>query len=117
MKEGTRADQGSGKGLDVKFDDNTEIPSNFESKLLSNITNKINLNDYLAKLFLDYYNGKLSVLVITSGDSVDSNCAEVLSEADITRSTSKEADPRIVRHSSHLYRYNMFIHHFQDYQT
>ena len=63
LKERTREDRGSAKGLVITFDDSTNIPSNFVSKFLSNITNKINLNNYLEKKFLDYHDGKQSVLV------------------------------------------------------
>ena len=51
LKEGTRGGCGSGTGLIVTFDDCSEIPPNFVSKFLSNVTNKTNLNKYLTNKF------------------------------------------------------------------
>ena len=58
LKEGTRRDRGSGKGLLLPFDDDTEVPANFQTKFLSNVANKTNLNNYLSNRFLKYFRGK-----------------------------------------------------------
>ena len=102
LKEGTRNDRGSGKGLVIAFDDSTNIPSNFLSKFLTNNTNKINLNKYLAHKFLQHHKGKNSALCVTLDDSVVSNKEEILSETDINKCGSEEADPRIIRHVINL---------------
>ena len=52
LTEETRENRGSGTGLIVTFDDCSGIPPNFISKFLSNVTNKRNLNKYLANKFL-----------------------------------------------------------------
>ena len=80
LKEGTREDHGSGTGLIVTFDDCSEIPPNFISKFLSNVTNKTNLNKYLANKF---HEDKQSILCVISGDSIISNRESLLSETDI----------------------------------
>ena len=80
LKEGTRRDRGSAKGLIFPFDNNTVIPSNFQSKFLSNADNKTKLNTFLLNKFLEYHEGKQSVLVITSGNTIKSNCNEIFSE-------------------------------------
>ena len=77
LKEGTKEDRGSGTELIVTFDDCSEIPLNFIGKFLSNATNKTNLNKYLANKFLTYLQGKQSILCITFGDSIISNCEAV----------------------------------------
>ena len=101
LKEGTREDRGSGTGLIFTFDDRSEIPPNFISKFLSNATNKMNLNKYLANKFLAYHEGKQSILCVTFGDSIISNSEAVLSETDKPMQ-QEEADPRIVRHVINL---------------
>ena len=73
LKEGTREDRGSGTGLIATFDDCSKIPPNFISKFLSNITNKTNLNKYLANKLLAYHEGKQSILCVTFGDSIITN--------------------------------------------
>ena len=73
LKEGTKEDRGSGTGLIVTFDDCSKIPPNFISKFLSNITNKTNLNKYLANKLLAYHEGKQSILCVTFGDSIITN--------------------------------------------
>ena len=96
LKEGIREDRGSGTGLIVTFDDCSEIPSNFISKFISNVTNKTNLNKYLANKILAYHEVKQSILCVTFGDSIISNSEAVLSENDINQCSSEEADPGIV---------------------
>ena len=98
LKEATREDRRSGAGFNVKFDDCSEIPPNFISKFLSNVTNETNLNEYLANKFLTYHEGKQSISCVTFGDSIISNSEAVLSETEINQCSSAEADPRIVRH-------------------
>ena len=82
----------------VTFDDCSEIPPNIISKFLSNVTNKTNLNEYLANKFLTYRQGKQSILCVTFGDSIISNSEAVFSGTEIKQCSSEEADPRIVRH-------------------
>ena len=75
-----------------------EIPPNFIRKFLSNVTNKTNLNKYLASKFLAYHEGKQSILCVAFGDFIISHSEAVLSDTDINQFSSEEADPRIVRH-------------------
>ena len=98
LKERTREDRGSGTGLIVTFDNCSEIPPNFISKFLSNVTNKTNLNKYLANKFFAYQEGKQSILCVTFDNSIISNSEAVLSKTDINQCSSKEVNPRIVRH-------------------
>ena len=102
LKEGIREDRGSGTRLIVTFDDSSKVPSHFVSKFLTNVTNKTNLNEYLAKKFIRYHEGKQSVLCVTLGDSIVSNSEEVLSETDINQCSSEETDAWIVRHVINL---------------
>ena len=97
LKEGTRENCGSGTGLIVTYDDCSEIPSNFISKFLNNVTNKMNLNKYLVNKFLNYHEGKQSILCVTFGDSIFSNSQALFSETDINQCSSEEVDRRIVR--------------------
>ena len=101
LKEGTRKGRGSDKGLVIKFDDMTHIPSNFLSKFLTNSINKTNLNEFLVKKFISHHHGKQQILCVTSGDEVISN-SDVSTETDITRCSAEEADPRIIRHVINL---------------
>ena len=102
LKEGTREDCGSGTGLIVTFDDCSEIPPNLISKFLSNVTNKTNLNKYLANKFIAYHESKQSILCVTFGDSIIINNEAVLSETEANQCSSEEADPRIVCHVTNL---------------
>ena len=97
LKERTE-DRESGTGFIVTFDDYSEIPPNFISKFLSNVTNKTNLNKYLTNKFLTNHEGKQSILCVTFNDSMISNSEAVLSQTDINQCSSEESDPRIVRH-------------------
>ena len=63
---------------------------------------KPNLKEYLANYFLSYHEGKQSLLWVTSGDSIISNCEAVLLETEINQCSSEEADPRIARHLTNL---------------
>ena len=92
LKEGAREDRRSGTGLIVTFDDCSEIPPNFNSKFLSNVTSKTNLKKYLANKFLVYHEGKQSVLYITYGNSIISNSEEFLLETGINQCSSEEAN-------------------------
>ena len=78
--------------------DCSEIPPNFISKFLSNVTNKTNLNKYLTNKFLTNHEGKQSILCVTFNDSIISNSEVVLSQTDINQCSSEESDPRINRH-------------------
>ena len=102
LKKGTRENRGSGTGLIVTFDEYSEIPPNFISKFLSNVSNKATLSKCLANEFLTNHEGKRSILCVTFSDSIVSNREAVLSETDINQCSSEEADPRIVRHVINL---------------
>ena len=88
--------------LEPGFDDCSEIPLNFISKFLSNITNKTNLKKYQAKKFLAYHQGKQSILCVTFGDSFISNRKPVLSETDMNQCSCEDANPGIVHHVINL---------------
>ena len=88
----------SGTELTDTFDDCSEILPNFISKFLSNVTNKTNLNKYLANKYVTCHEGKQSILCVTFGDSIISNSEDVWSETDTNEHNSEEADPRIVHH-------------------
>ena len=85
LKEGTRKDRGCGTGLIVTFDSCSEIPPNFIGTFLNNVTNKTNLNKYLANKFLTFNEGKQSILYAIFGDSIISNSEAALSETDINQ--------------------------------
>ena len=102
LKERTREDRGSGTGQIITFDDCSEIPPNFISKFLSNVTNKTNLNKYLVNKFLTNHEGKQPILCVTFSDSIISNSEALLSETNINQCSNKEADPRIIRHVINL---------------
>ena len=89
-KERTREGRGSGTGLIVTLDDCSEIPPNFISKFLSNVLNKADFNKYVANKFLTYHEGKQSILCVTSGDSIISNCKAVLSVTEIINAAVKK---------------------------
>ena len=101
LKERTE-DRESGTGFIVTFDDYSEIPPNFFSKFLSNVTNKTNLTKCLANKFLTYHEGKQSILCVKFDDSIISNSEAVVSETDIDQYNSEEANPRIVRNVINL---------------
>ena len=50
-KEGVRDNRGS-DGLIFSFNDSTAFPANFETDFLTNVTNKTNLNEYLAQTLI-----------------------------------------------------------------
>ena len=58
LKEGTREDCGARTWLIIIFDDCSEIPPKFITKLLSNVTNKTILSKSLENKFLAYHEGK-----------------------------------------------------------
>ena len=91
LKQGVRNNRGS-DGLIFPFNDSTALPVNFETDFLTNITNKTNLNEYLAqKLIKLHYNDKQTIC-ITYNDTFISNDNNVLNENLITVCTSEEAD-------------------------
>ena len=96
------SDCGSGTGHTVTNDDYSEIPLNFISKFLINITNETDLNNYLENKFLTYHEGKQSILWFIFGDSIISNYESVSSEIDINQCSSEKPNPRIVRHVINL---------------
>ena len=84
------------------FDDDTNMPSNFESNFLSNNMNKTNLNEYLVKKFLSFHQSEETELCVTFEDTVMSNHPDVTVGEDIRICSCEEADPRLVRHAIHL---------------
>ena len=91
LKQGVRHNRGS-DGLIFPFNDSAAFPANFETDFLTNITNKTNLNEYLAqKLIKLHYNDKQTIC-ITYNDTFISNDNNVLNENLITVCTSEEAD-------------------------
>ena len=85
LKEGTKKDRGCGTGLIVTFDNCSEILPNFIGTFPNNVTNKTNLNKYLANKFLTFNEGKQSILYAIFGDSIISNSEAALSETDINQ--------------------------------
>ena len=83
LNERIREDRGFGTRFIVTLNYCSEIPPNLISKFLSNVTNKTNLNKYLANKFLAYHEDKQSILCVTFGDSIISYSEAVLSETDI----------------------------------
>ena len=85
LKEETRGNHGSGRGLLVTFDNCSDISPNFICKFLSTVTNKTNLSKFLAKKLVTYHEDKQSILCVTFGDSIVRNSVTVLSETDINQ--------------------------------
>ena len=92
LKDGVRADRSKETGIVITFDDNTPMPSNFQTKFLSNTVKKTNLNEYLAKMFINFHQANKQVLCVTYKDSVLSNKQNVILEQEITVCSSEEAD-------------------------
>ena len=101
LKEGIRDNRGS-DGLIFSFNDSTVFPANFETDFLTNITNKTNLNGYLAQKFIKLHDNDKQTICITYNDLVISNDNNVLNENLITVSTSEEADSRIIQHAINI---------------
>ena len=101
LKEGVRDNRGS-EGLIFPFNDSTAFPANFETDVLTNVTNKTNLNEYLAQKFITFHDDDKPTICITYNDTVISNDNSVLNENLITVCTSEEADSRIIRHAINL---------------
>ena len=99
-KEGVRDNRGS-DGLIFSFNDSTAFPANFETDFLTNVTNKTNLNEYLAQKFIKLHDNDKQTICITYNDTVISN-DNVLNENLITVCTSEEADSRVIRHAINL---------------
>ena len=96
LKDGVKAGHNKETGIVIPYNDETPIPSNFQMKFLSNKVNKRNLNEYLAKLFINCHQANEQILYITYRDIVLSNKQNVLLEQDISVCSSKEADQRII---------------------
>ena len=63
LKEGIQDNRGS-DGLIFPFNDSTAFPENFETDFLTNVTNKTNLNEYLAKKLIKLHdNDKQTVYI------------------------------------------------------
>ena len=86
----------------VLFTDNSKFPSNFEKDFLGNTANKVHLNEYLAKKFIALHGENEQILCVTFQNTVLSNQVCVMSENDIAKCTSEEADARMVRHAINL---------------
>ena len=76
--------------------------SKFINKFLSNVTNKTNLNKYLASKFLACHESKKSILCLTFGDSIIRNGESVLSKTHINQCSSEKIDPKTFRHVINL---------------
>ena len=103
LKEGVRDNRGSA-GVILPFNDQTPLPSKFESNFLTNGTNKTNLNEYLAQKFIAFHHNESQVLCVTYRNGILSNYPELLNEESIANCSSEEADPRIIRHAINLGR-------------
>ena len=101
LKEGFWDSRGS-DGLIFSFNDSTAVPANFETDFLTNVTNKTNLNEYLAQNFIKLHDNDKQTIYITYNDTVISNNNNVLNENLITVCTSEEADSQIIRHAINL---------------
>ena len=101
LKEEVRDNRGS-DGLTFPFNDSTPIPANFETDFLTNVTNKTNLNEYLAQKFIKLHDNDKQTICITYNDTVISNDNNVLTKILITLCTSEEADSRIIGHAINL---------------
>ena len=85
LKEGVQDNRGS-DGLIFPFNDSTALPANFETDCLTNVTNKANLNEYLAQKFIKLHDNDKQTICITYN----------------TVCTSEEADSRVIRHAINL---------------
>ena len=65
LKEGVRENRGS-DWLFSSFNDSAPFPANFEIDFLTNVTNKINLNEFLAQKFLKLHNNDNQTIGIQS---------------------------------------------------
>ena len=99
LKEGVWDNRAS-DGLIFPFNDCTAFPSNFETDFLTNVTNKTNLNEYLAQKFIKLYDNDKQTICISYNDTVISNDSNVLNENLNTNCTSEEADSPIIRHAT-----------------
>ena len=97
LKQGFRHNRGS-DGLIFPFNYSTPFPANFETDFLTNITNEINLNEYLTQKFIKLHDNDKQTICITYNDTVISNDDNVLNE----NGTSEEADSRIIHHAINL---------------
>ena len=64
LKEGVRDNRDSGR-LVFLFNDSRPFPENFETDFLTNVTNKTNLNEYLALKFLKLHDNDNQTIGIT----------------------------------------------------
>ena len=101
LKVGVRDNRGF-DGLIFTFNDSTAFPANFETDFLTNVTNKTNLNEYLAQKFIKLHDNDKQTICITYNDTVTSNDNNALNENLITVFTSEEADSRMIRHGINL---------------
>ena len=88
--------------------DHTLVPNNMEQTFMKESKNKNDLNEYLAKKFIDLHRGP-QLLIASWKDtilcSVDPEPVEQ-SDISITKCQSEEADQRIIRHVLHtIYNY------------
>ena len=91
LKEGVRDNRGS-DGLVLSFSDSTPFPANFETDFLTNVTNKVNLIEYLAQKFLKLHDNDKQTICITYNDTVILNYNNVFTENLIIVCTSEETD-------------------------
>ena len=69
LKQGFRHNRGS-DGLIFPFNYSTPFPANFETDFLTNITNEINLNEYLTQKFIKLHDNDKQTICITYNDTV-----------------------------------------------
>ena len=104
LKEGVRDSRGS-EGIVILFNDQTPLPSKFESNFLTNGTNKTNLNEYLAQKFIAFHHNNSQILCATyKQQTILSNQLHVITEESIANCSCEEADARIIRHAINLGR-------------
>ena len=89
-------DKRSFDGFVFPFNDFTLFPANFEIDFLTNVTSKINLNEYSGQKFLKFHDHDNQMIYITYNYTVISNDNNVQTENLITIFTSEEADSRII---------------------
>ena len=106
LKEGTR--RGRGMGSRLVFGNDTPLPRNMQDDFLKNIQNKNDLNEFLAKQFIQMHTGPKLITVSYKETAVCSPPSEpinISSFVSITRCQSEEADQRLVRHILHCLSY------------
>ena len=95
LKNQTRQDRGCGSVF--IFDENTKFPSDFKENFLKHNDNKERFNSFIAKKLLEIHRGS-KTLVVTKGNSINTNENTLESSPLINSCTAEEADQKLVRH-------------------